>query len=102
MICTRFKDQTILHYANDGSVFYYNPFGGGKNAWIPLEALRREDADITIMFLNANSVRYSSPNSDPFFGANIYNYTIGPPGDQVTDWESNFSKSIASSPETRL
>ena len=45
--------------------------------WHPLPGLKREDADITIMFLAANSVSYRAPVYDPLFMATIKdNYTL--------------------------
>lgn len=39
------------------------------NAWFPIPALNRTDADITIVMITPNSMRFAAPNNDPVFGA---------------------------------
>lgn len=39
------------------------------NAWVPIPALNRTDADISIIMINPNSMRFAAPNNDPVFGA---------------------------------
>ncbi|EXJ72608.1 uncharacterized protein A1O5_03754 [Cladophialophora psammophila CBS 110553] len=40
--------------------------------WLPISQLDPVDADLTIIFLASNAIKYSTPNSDPFFSANFY------------------------------
>jgi hypothetical protein len=40
-----------------------------ENAWSPIPALNRTDADIGIVMINPNSIRFVAPNNDPVFGA---------------------------------
>ena len=51
--------------------------GGNDPAWIPHPDLIREDADVSLFLLAANSVYYDGPVSDPFFSANIQRETVG-------------------------
>jgi hypothetical protein len=39
------------------------------NAWVPIPALNRTDADISIIMITPNSMRFVAPNNDPVFGA---------------------------------
>lgn len=43
----------------------------GSELWLPIPELARDDADITLMFLAPNAIKYNYPTKDPFFGANI-------------------------------
>ncbi|PLB44482.1 hypothetical protein P170DRAFT_417125 [Aspergillus steynii IBT 23096] len=40
-----------------------------NKTWIPIPALNRTDADVNIIFINANNLRYDYPVDDPIFGA---------------------------------
>ncbi|KAK4697740.1 hypothetical protein P7C71_g386, partial [Lecanoromycetidae sp. Uapishka_2] len=55
---------------------------GVTSGWLPVPALNRTDADVSILFLTQNSVSYTSPVADPFFSANI---VINDTVDGVTD-----------------
>ncbi|KAL1838710.1 hypothetical protein VTJ49DRAFT_2275 [Mycothermus thermophilus] len=51
------------------------------NLWTPIEDFARDDADITLVLLSANDIRYASPNHDPWFSANgTFNFTFTLPG----------------------
>jgi hypothetical protein len=39
------------------------------NAWVPIPELNRTDADISIIMINPNSMRFMAPNYDPVFSA---------------------------------
>lgn len=39
------------------------------NAWVPIPELNRTDADISIIMINPNSMRFAAPNHDPVFSA---------------------------------
>lgn len=43
--------------------------GGSSKNWNPVEALRRDDADVSIVFMRANSIYYDNMVHDPFFAA---------------------------------
>lgn len=45
--------------------------GFAQNDWIPIPALNRTDADVSIFFLAPNGVEYEAPVADPFFAASI-------------------------------
>jgi hypothetical protein len=40
-----------------------------EDAWVPIPALNRTDADISIIMITPNSMRFAAPNNDPVFGA---------------------------------
>lgn len=40
--------------------------------WQSIPELAQTDADLTLIFLAPNAIKYSYPNNDPFFGANYY------------------------------
>ena len=40
--------------------------------WEPIPELVQTSADLTLIFLAPNSIKYTYPNNDPFFGANYY------------------------------
>ena len=46
---------------------YYG--GSTEHLWTPVEALRREDADVSIVFMTANSIAFNGMVHDPFFAA---------------------------------
>lgn len=51
--------------------------------------LNRTDADVTLILLNQNSIRYNDPVDDPFFSAHIYNNASA--GNIHLDWyESDY------------
>lgn len=43
--------------------------GAASNAWYPVDALNRTDADVSLFLLAPNSVRYEAPVTDPFYAA---------------------------------
>lgn len=45
--------------------------GYDNNAWQPIPAFNRTDADVAIFLLAPNSISYMQPVTDPFFSANI-------------------------------
>ncbi|GFF93092.1 hypothetical protein IFM47457_10892 [Aspergillus lentulus] len=45
--------------------------GAPQTLWKPREELNRTDADVSIFFLNANSVMYEYPTDDPIFSAHV-------------------------------
>ncbi|KAK3298794.1 uncharacterized protein B0H64DRAFT_354468 [Chaetomium fimeti] len=45
--------------------------------WLPIPALTRPDADVSILLLTPNDMRYTAPVHDPWFSANgTYNFTL--------------------------
>ena len=54
-------------------VYVLNSFiafaGAAGNGWIPVPALNRSDADVSLFILAGNSVSYVAPVTDPFFNA---------------------------------
>ena len=42
----------------------------GNNSWIPIPSLNRTDADVSLVFITANLVTYSTPVNDVVFQAN--------------------------------
>ena len=50
--------------------------------WRPAEGIARPDADLGIVFLNANGVRYSSEVQDPWFQAGLHH-------PESREWESD-------------
>lgn len=45
-------------------------FAGQVNDWMPLPDLRRDDGDVTLVFVSAHNVNYPTPVDDPLFAAN--------------------------------
>jgi hypothetical protein len=43
----------------------------GDAGWAPVDELARNDADVTLVFMAANAIKYYQANSDPFFSANF-------------------------------
>ncbi|KAM0796423.1 hypothetical protein BDR22DRAFT_976173 [Usnea florida] len=43
--------------------------GQATNAWYPIDALNRTDADVSLYLLAANSILYDAPVTDPFYAA---------------------------------
>jgi hypothetical protein len=43
----------------------------GDAGWAPVPELARDDADITLIFMAPNAIKYYAANSDPFFSANF-------------------------------
>jgi len=40
-------------------------------SWVPVPAINRSDADISLLFLAPNAIRFEEPCDDPVFGAHI-------------------------------
>ena len=63
--------------------------GSDQNNWIPIPALNRTDADISLFFLAPTSITYEAPVADPFFAASTpYNISTGD-GVNYTYYTSN-------------
>ncbi|ETN39471.1 uncharacterized protein HMPREF1541_05695 [Cyphellophora europaea CBS 101466] len=43
----------------------------GSVGWAPIPELARSDADVTLIFLAANAIKYYEANSDPFYSSNF-------------------------------
>jgi hypothetical protein len=78
----------IIYYLLPSSGFYSRVGVGGLGAWIPISALNRTDADVSLYFFSANDVSYSYPNSDPIFGAN-QNFTVEVEGVDVVTYAAD-------------
>ena len=52
--------------------------GSAENFWIPIPALNRTDADVSLFFLAPTGITYEAPVADPFFAASTpYNVSAG-------------------------
>lgn len=70
--------------------------GSGTNdrAWLPVPALARTDADVSIFFLAPNSVEYSGPVQDPFFTATTESNVTAVDGSNRTYYDSDYFVSV--------
>ncbi|KAJ4367113.1 hypothetical protein N0V83_007643 [Neocucurbitaria cava] len=41
----------------------------GANTWSPIDALKRDDADVYLLFMSADGIHYAGPTDDPWFSA---------------------------------
>jgi hypothetical protein len=48
----------------------------GPGGWSPLDDLRRSDADLSLIFIAANTMRFKEPCDDPVFGAHYETLTL--------------------------
>ncbi len=65
---------------------------GLNNSWTPVHAVSRDDADVSIMFLSANSLLYLNPVYDPIFTATTEELTVIDNGKNVTYYSSDYCK----------
>ncbi|KAL1605012.1 hypothetical protein SLS60_004555 [Paraconiothyrium brasiliense] len=63
---------------------------GSQNLWQPDKVLRRDDADVSLMFLMANDIRYYGQVEDPIFQATGELFTILDAGQNVTIYTSDY------------
>ncbi|KAJ4355598.1 uncharacterized protein N0V89_003618 [Didymosphaeria variabile] len=63
---------------------------GSQNLWQPDKVLRRDDADISLMFLMANDIRYYGLVEDPIFQATGELFSIIDAGQNVTLYTSDY------------
>lgn len=63
---------------------------GSNNLWQPDQVLRREDGDISLMFLMANDIRYYGKVEDPIFRATGDLFSVMDAGTNVTLYTSDF------------
>ena len=63
--------------------------GFAQNDWIPVPALNRTDADVSVFFLAPNMVVYEAPVADPFFAASIPKNLSSGDGVNDTYYSSN-------------
>jgi hypothetical protein len=61
----------------------------GGSGWVPVDELARTEADVTLMFLAPNSIKYFEANDDPFFGANVRRNAGSVAGDDVIYYVSD-------------
>lgn len=62
---------------------------GSGGIWSPIPALNHSNADITLLFLSANSIEYATPVDNPIFAAhtkstNVDNGTVYTSDEHVT------------------
>lgn len=55
-----------------------------------MEALRRDDADVSIVFMTPNSISYDDMVHDPFFAADELNNSFMLDGQNITYYISNY------------
>ncbi|KAK7192149.1 hypothetical protein PSPO01_01721 [Paraphaeosphaeria sporulosa] len=63
---------------------------GSQNLWQPDKVLRRDDGDLSLMFLMANDILYYGMVEDPIFQASIEIKTILDAGQNVTLYSSDY------------
>lgn len=63
-----------------------------EGGWIPIDALNRTDADISLLFVSSNSIRYMEPCGDPMFAAH-YEHNISGNGVSVEWWTADIAVS---------
>ena len=63
--------------------------GASTNAWKPVDALNRTDADVSLFLLAPNSVFYEAPVTDPFYAATAPSPPINSDGSNLTYYTSN-------------
>lgn len=59
--------------------------GYPNNVWKPIDALLRDDADISIVFFAANNITYTAPVYDPMFYA-TKEVQVPNPDNTTTTW----------------
>ncbi|KAF2727228.1 hypothetical protein EJ04DRAFT_595491 [Polyplosphaeria fusca] len=64
--------------------------GDNDNIWEPDSAVHRDDADVSLMFLAANSIQYYGKVEDPIFQATTESSYIVDAGKNVTFYESDY------------
>ncbi|CAD6580761.1 MAG: hypothetical protein ASARMPRED_000319 [Alectoria sarmentosa] len=69
------------------SIVYFA--GASTNAWKPVDALNRTDADVSLFLLAPNSVFYEAPVTDPFYAATAPSQPINLDGSNLTYYTSN-------------
>ena len=80
-------DERISHLDQPYSLYSQVYFNGAKvQGWTPTPALYRDDADVTLFLLAANSVTYGAPVADPFFRANLKESAQLLPGSPNSTW----------------
>jgi hypothetical protein len=55
---------SVLHYGTSNETTLQS-----SNPWAPIDALRRIDADVHLLFLSAPEIHYAAPVTDPWFSA---------------------------------
>ncbi|KAF1969458.1 hypothetical protein BU23DRAFT_601556 [Bimuria novae-zelandiae CBS 107.79] len=63
---------------------------GSQNLWQPASVLRRDDGDLSLIFLMANDIRYYGKVEDPIFSANIDLFSVPDAGQNVTLYSSDY------------
>lgn len=68
------------------------PYYGGRpnDGFAPVKALRRDDADVSIMFMTPNSITYGDVVHDPFFAADLNRRSVNVDGQNITFYLSNY------------
>ncbi|KAI9795054.1 MAG: hypothetical protein M1816_000076 [Peltula sp. TS41687] len=63
---------------------------GPNNSWTPIEALFRNDADVSLIFLSANDIIYAGKIKDPIFQATTESKTFKEAGNNVTFYTTDY------------
>lgn len=63
-----------------------------EGGWVPVDALNRTDADISLLFISSNSIRYTAPCGDPIFSAH-YEDNVTSSGVFLEWWTSDIAVS---------
>ncbi|KAI9845903.1 MAG: hypothetical protein M1837_004439 [Sclerophora amabilis] len=74
-----------------GYAHTYVGYNGGQpgNTWSPVDALLRDDADVSTIFLASKSIGYDDRVYDPYFVANLYTESFISVGVNITYYIAN-------------
>jgi hypothetical protein len=78
--------------ANDNSTLLHN--ATGPTQWVPVSNLTRTDADVTIVFIAPNSIKFRTKVEDPIFQATYPDTELSNTGERFTVYTPDYQVSV--------
>jgi hypothetical protein len=84
--------ESIYDIANGNSTLLHNATGPAQ--WIPVSNLTRTDADVTIVFIAPNSIKFRAQVKDPVFQATYPNTELSNTEERFTVYNPDYQVSV--------
>jgi hypothetical protein len=84
--------ESVHDIANDNSTLLHNATGPAQ--WVPVSNLTRTDADVTIVFIAPNSIKFRKQVKDPIFQTTYPETELSNTGERFTVYTPDYQVSV--------
>src|SRR6266516_4523594 len=87
-----FTVENVHDIANDNSTLTHNATGPAQ--WVPVSNLTRTDADVTIVFIAPNSIKFREQVKDPIFQTTYPDTELSITGERFTVYTPDYQVNV--------